>query len=458
MRITGILAGLALAGCSVGPDYRPPKVELPAQYSGTTNALAVPLGRWWTNFNDATLNSLIERAIATNHDVRITTARVREARAYRLGAVGEFLPVIQAGASYTIAHQSPNSLNFPITNLDTETYDAGFDASWELDIFGGRRRSLQAANATLTGLEENRRAVLVTMTAEVARQYYRLRGAQTRLAVLQTNIVTQTDAHALAKSRFDVGMSGELPYTQATALLAQTRAQLPVLEAERDLALHRLGVLLGRAPAALADELRAEKELPATPPAIPAGLPGDVLRQRPDVRAVERDLATATALTGVAVAELYPKFYLTGLGGLESLSATDWLTSGSRYWRAGPTVKWRILDFARVRAEVNAANARQSQALARYEQKVLEAVEEVENALMLFHREQEHRAGLETAAEALTRQEAVATDLYSNGLTDYSNVLDAQRNRAATLDNLAQSRAQAVANWVAVYKALGGGW
>jgi outer membrane protein, multidrug efflux system len=463
-----VLTAALAAGCAVGPNYHPPKVNAPANWSeaqlgGATNA-AVPVVEWWKTFNDHELNSLIQRAVAANHDLRIADGLLREARALRAGALWNFGPTINSSAGYTDVQQARNSLPFKgsMTNFTylfhTDLYDAHFDASWEIDVFGGRRRALQEANALLASVEENRRDVLVSVLAEVARNYIEVRNSQQRLAIARMNITAQQDAADIARARFNSGLTTELDVRQADALLATTQSQIPALETALKQSIHRLGVLTGLQPGALSGELSQQQPVPVPPPQVPVGLPSDLLRRRPDVRRAERELAAATANVGVQTAELFPKFSLTGVGGFQSFSASDWFSAGGKYWSAGPSVTWRILDYGRVHSQIKAAGAQADQSLAVYEKTVLTALEDVENALVAYANEQERYRALSDAAAANRQSLALANERYRGGLTDFLNVVDAQRSLYQTEDQLANSQGAVSVSLVALYKALGGGW
>jgi NodT family efflux transporter outer membrane factor (OMF) lipoprotein len=423
---------------------------------GATNG-TVPVIKWWKTFNDPMLDSLVERAVKANHDLRIAEGRLREARALRSGAVWDFGPAINAGAGYRKDQLSENAQTYP-GPLRTDLYDVRFDASWEIDVFGGKRRALESAAAQVAAMVEDRHDVLVSVLAEVARNYVEVRGFQQRLVIARKNIEAQSEAVAITRSRFEAGLSGELDVKQAEALVSTTRSQIPALETVLRQAAHRLGVLLGQQPGALVAELSAEEPIPATPPAVPVGLPSDLLRRRPDVRRAERQLASVTADIGVETAELFPKFALLGAGGFQSLSASDWISGGSRFWSFGPTATWRLLDFGRIRARIRAADARQEQALAAYERTILGSFEDVENALVAYANEQVRRASLNESVTANRRAVELARDLYTQGLGDFLRVLDAERALYLTEDQLVDSQRAVTQNLVALYKSLGGGW
>jgi NodT family efflux transporter outer membrane factor (OMF) lipoprotein len=461
-----LMAGLALAtGCAVGPDYHPPKANAPAQWStplagGETNNPAA-LANWWKNFGDTNLDALMAVAVRSNLDLRIAEARVREARAERDVATGGLWPSVGGSAGYSRnrygANQFPPLTSFDIP-LDYNLYNAGFDAAWELDVFGGTRRAVEAAKAKLGAAEFGRRDVLVSLLAEVARNYLEARGYQQRLAITHRNLQVQQEILDLSRSRYQNGLSSDLDVQQATALLTGTEAQVPTLETGFQQAVHHLAVLLGRPPGALLDELSAEAPIPVPPPEVPVGLPSDLLRRRPDVQRAERELAAANARIGVAKADLFPKFSLTGTIGLESESAGNWFDYGSRYWSAGPTVQWDLFEAGRIRANVRVQNARQEQALDAYQKTVLTALEDAENALTAYAKEQIRRQSLARSEEANRQALDLSNQLYQSGLADFLHVLDSERSLYAAQDALVQSDQTISLNLVQLYKALGGGW
>jgi NodT family efflux transporter outer membrane factor (OMF) lipoprotein len=456
-RLLGIL--ILVAGCSVGPNYHAPKLASPAEWETGTNT-APAIVEWWKTFNDPELNTLVERAVRANHDLRIAEGRLREARALRSGAIWDFGPTIIGNASYMDQLRARNAQTFSASNqvFHTYLYDAHFDASWEIDIFGGKRRALESANAQFAAVEEDRRDVLVSVLAEVARNYVEVRGSQQRFAIANKNIKAQSEAVEIAKARFNAGLTSELDVKQAESLLATTQAQLPSFDTAVKQGIHRLSVLLGQQPSALQSELTQDAPIPATPPNVPVGLPSDLLRRRPDVRRAERQLASSNADIGVQTAELFPKFSLIGTGGFQSLSVSDWFVPQGKYWSAGPTVTWRFLDFGRIHAQVKAANARQQQSLAAYEKAVLISFEDVENALVAYANEQVRHRALMDAAAANRRALELANELYTKGLGDFLNVLDAERSLYQAEDQLVDSERAVTSNLVALYKALGGGW
>ena len=468
LALLAFLAGGCAGLPSVGPDYHQPETKAPTQWSeplagGETNS-AAKTAAWWKNFHDAELDSLITRAVNSNLDLRIAQSRVREARAQYSGASADLWPTVNGGGAFNRWRQSehqPVLGSMPIppgTPFDGNVYQAGFDASWEIDVFGGKRRAVEAAKARLAGTEFGERDVLVSLLGEVARNYVDLRGYQSRLAIANENIHAQERSLAITQNRFTNGLATDLDVQQAKTVLASTRADVPTLESAIQTTTHRLEVLLGQQPGTLQAELATVAPIPAQPPQVPVGLPSELLLRRPDVSRAERQLAAATANIGVAKSDLFPKFYLTGAAGSESISSSDWFTSGSRFWSFGPTVQWRIFDAGRIRANIKVKTAQQEQALTAYEQTVLTAFAEVEDNLVLYAMEQVRRRSLEDAVVASRKTLDTANKLYANGLTDFIHVLDAERSLYHAQDALAQSDRTISANLIALYKSLGGGW
>jgi NodT family efflux transporter outer membrane factor (OMF) lipoprotein len=454
---------LLLAGCVVGPNYHPPQTASPAQWAsplegGETNLPAAD-ARWWSAFHDAELDSLIVRAGESNLNLRAAWARLREARAAVRLASGALGPSLDTSASYSESRYPANGFPQypPGIPLQENVYQAGFDAAWELDVFGGARRNLEAARANAAAVEFARRALLLSVRAETARNYIDARAFQSRLDVVRQNLQAQQNALALTRDLYAKGLTSELDVKQATALVAVTAASQPAYEAGFRQSAYRLAVLLGQPPAALLDEL-SPSPIPASPPVVPVGLPANLLQRRPDIRQSERQLAAATARIGVAVADLFPKFSLTGDVGLQSISLSDWFSAGSRFWSVGPTVQWRLFDSGQIRANIRIQNARQEQALADYEQTVLGAFEEVESALTAYAKEQLRRESLLAAVDANRQAVALAEQLYRNGLTDYLRVLVAQRSFYESQDAAIVSQQAVALDLISLYKALGGGW
>jgi multidrug efflux system outer membrane protein len=460
-------------GCAVGPNYEKPDLPVPpswqeAQQQGVATR-STELAQWWSEFKDPLLDSLVERAMKSNLDLRIAEARIREARAVRASAAAGAWPTVDVSGSYIRNRSSKNafsispqgtggSSSFGGSRLEQNLYDAGFDANWEIDVFGGVRRSVEAADATIEASLESRRDILVTLLGDVARNYIELRGAQRRLSVVRANLKAQQDTLDLTSVRFQAGLASDLEVAQAEAQVNTTAAQIPTLESSLKQAAYSLDVLLGLQAGALWGELSKETAIPGLPPEVLVGLPSDLLRRRPDIRLAERQLAAATAQVGAAMADLFPRFSLTGAIGLRSISASDWFTSGSRYWSIGPTITWPIFDAGRIRANIEIRNAQQEQALGQYQKAVLTAFGDVESALVNYANEQIRYRSLTDAVAANRRALDMANDLYIKGLVDFLNVLEAQRSLYSSESDLAQSEVAMASNLVALYKALGGGW
>ena len=464
-----------VAGCAVGPNYKPLAMKLPGHWNDTgdqTRQIAqqgtkTDLASWWMAFNDPVLNMIVEQTLLSNLDEKIAIARIREERAYLASSRGALLPSIGLDGSYTRQRYSANTPfgEFPqLVPREENTYEAGFDASWELDVFGGLRRGVEASQADLAASIENSRDVRVILLAEAARDYVAVRALERRLQIARENLRDQNDSLKLTRARFEQGFAPELDVIQARSLLETTQAQVPELETELAQTIHRISVLLGREPDALMAQLSDMAPIPgiADPDAIalriPAGLPSDLLRRRPDIRRAEREVAAATARVGVATADLYPKFSITGTAGLESISTSDFLFGTSRMWTVGPTMRWPIFEGGRIRAYIEVRNAQEEQALLTYQKTVLSALAEVEDALVAYAKERTRHQALAASAEDFRLSEVLARERYEEGYANYIDVLEAQRSLYAAQDSLAQSDQQLVSDLIAIYKALGGGW
>jgi NodT family efflux transporter outer membrane factor (OMF) lipoprotein len=474
MSRTKILAALTAAGaagcggCAVGPDYRPPAASVSAAWSsplagGLTAATAEP-SSWWRTFHDAELDSLIQRAVAANPDLRAAEARLRQARAVREMSAANLWPELDATGSAARAKQSKNQpligalplpANFP---FEYSVYQAGFDASWEIDLFGAKRRALEATTAEWEGAAEARHDALTSLLAEVARNYVELRGGQLRLDLARRNVALQEESLGLTRARWQCGVATELDVTRAAALLAGLRAAIPPLATAVRSSEYGLAVLLGLAPGALAEELAQPQPVPPAPPEVPVGLPSDLLLRRPDVRRAERQLAAETARIGLAKSDWFPKLSLNGDAGMESVTLGKWFEPGSLFWSIGPSLQWRALDFGRVRAEVKAQTAVQEAALATYEKTVLLALQEAENALVAYAQEQNRHQALADAVAENRRSLDMADGLYAGGRVNFLDVLESRRSLFSSEDQLAASDQAVSVDLVALYKALGGGW
>jgi multidrug efflux system outer membrane protein len=412
------------------------------------------LAEWWKQFHDPELDSLIDRAIRGNIDLRVAAARVTQARALERAQRASLFPTLSlAGAFGRNRNLIPIAPTYETNNVQT-----ALDASWEADLFGANRKAVSASAADTRSAEEARRDSLVTVTGEVARTYAELRGIDRRLAITRATIATQSDTLHLTQVRAEAGLATELDVAQQQTQLSTTQAAEPALEAARTQTVQRLAVLLGLQPEALLDELKAPGELPAVPQVIAAGLPSDLLARRPDVRKAQVEIVAAAARLGAARTDSFPKFTITGLSGRQGNSFSGISLGAGNFFSVGPAISLPIFTGGRIRANIAANDARLQEARAHYEGAMLTALEDVENALSRYAREEERRTKLATAADASRTAVDLARELYSRGLADFLSVLDAQRQQYAAEDELAQSQTAIVTNVVALYKALGGGW
>lgn len=461
------LATLAVAGCRVGPDHAAPRPAMPAAFlrqgapfapDGETESAA-----WWRAFHDTQLDSLIAEVATANHDMRLAAARVRESRAAAGVVDAALVPRVDAGGSFSRSRISQNSRQGRQAGLAGESpegdlFHTALDMSWEIDVFGGARRASEAARADLGAGIEQQRDVLVSVLAEAGLAYLDLRSAQKQLVVAREHLRAQEETLALTADRARAGLASELDVSRARALVHATRARIPAREEQEQRAIHRLGVLTGRPPEGLDERLAKAQPIPAPPPRVPLGLPSALLRQRPDIRRAERELAAATARLGAAQAEWFPRFFLTGAAGLESVEATDLVDGGSRYWSLGPAMRWPIFNAGKIRQNIRVHNARQEQALIRYEQTVVRALEEVENALTSFGKEQERHDALGESERSSAQSARWAQDRYRGGLAGFLEVLEAERSHLDARASLIESERLLGQNYVRLYKALGGGW
>ncbi len=460
-------AAIGLAGCMVGPDYVPP--EFPtvpdAWNAAATEGLAegdASIQTWWTVFDDAALNSLIERAGDSNLTLREALWRIEETRALRGVVSGEQLPQVGLSGDATRSDTSKNGILGGVVPDEAfepaSIYDLGVGASWEIDLWGRIRRQVEAADAEIEVSVEDYRDVLVTLFAEVAFNYVNVREQQERLRLARSNVAGQEDTLQLTKDRFNAGLVSALDVAQAESNLANTRSLIPTLERNLTLALNRLAVLLATSPGTLDDELSDDVPIPTEPDAVTTGLPANLLRQRPDIRAAERQLAAQTARIGVATADLYPQFSLGGFLGLQATSAGDLFSSDSVNWSIGLPIRWKLFAGGAVRSQIAAEEARTEQLLANYERSILLALEEVEDAMVSYEKEVARRARLAESVDATQRSLDLVLTQYRAGLTDFQNVLDTQRTLLLREDEFAASEGIVIKNLVDLYRALGGGW
>lgn len=513
----GILAALGLAGCTVGPNYQPPQTKVTDSFGETSTESTtqpshpttrpVEVTEWWATFHDPELDSLIRQAVKTNPNLLQAQSRILEARAERIIAGAGELPTVNVGGGYLHARGSskvsfplsafgfastsktkqqnsrvgaPSQVgapNFPgetgtpgggvpasplggggLPNVTTDLYQAGFDASWEIDIFGGVRRGIEAANADYQAAIEDRRDVYISLLSEVARNYIELRGFQREIAIAQENLRSQQQTLALTEDRFRAGVTTQLDVARARAEVATTAAGIPSLDAQVHQSAHQIAVLLGEQPMSLLKELIDIKPIPAAPADVPIGVPADLLRRRPDIRRAERQLAGATARVGQATAQLYPRFTILGTFGFDASKFARVAEWPARYYSLGPGVTWPIFDAGRIRANIRVQNEAVRQYLSDYEQTVLNAMEEVEDNLVDYSREQQRHQALDEAVAADQQAVDLARQQYQQGVVDFLTVLEAERSLYGAEDARARSEIQISSDLVALYKALGGGW
>ena len=515
------LAAGSIGGCMVGPDYKPPQVKVNPQFTetqppattqpaSTVSTREPQVTEWWTTFRDPELEKLVARAVKGNPTLAIAASRVRGSRAQR-GITGtSIFPTLSTTDGYQRSRGSQNvSLPFggknggssgggsgssggksaaagrrtvrpavvaqpvynpraggplspfgsgglPGTNLDL--YEVGFDSTWEVDLFGGQRRQVESAIDLIQASEEDQRDMLVSVVAEVARDYIQLRGLQRQLQIAKQNLAAQQDILDLTTSRFKAGFVTDLDVARQATQVSTTAAALPALDAQVRITIHAIDYLLGESPDALASELLTDGPLPPVPPEIPIGLPSDLLRRRPDIRRAERNLASATANVGVAVADLYPKFSISAVFGFDANKPKYLIDYNSKYWALSPGVSWPIFEAGRIHFNIEAQKELQGQAMTNYQAAVLGALRDVEDSLDSYRTEQLRRQALNDASTAAHQATELARQQYEQGIVDFVTVLTAEQAEFGAEDSLAQSDRNISTDLVSLYKALGGGW
>ncbi|KMQ80910.1 Outer membrane component of tripartite multidrug resistance system [Candidatus Burkholderia pumila] len=497
------MIALVLSACAVVPDYKQPAADVPDTWNDTQHAQnapndprvphadapsvvqtsADPDPRWWKQFHDATLDSLIDDAVSGNLNLQAAVLRIAEAREQSVSAAVAGLPQISANASvkreqlgikgflqsqgvYDQVNQAGANAATIRGALDQATspstlYQDGFDASWELDLFGRVRRSVESANAQTQAQIESRNDALVSLESEVARTYSQLRGAQAIKQITLAEIDAEQQILDLTREQACVGLTSQQDVQSASAQVGILQAQLPRLDAQIAQAMNGLSVLTGSPPGTLDVELTdnsGSAVVPPVPPTVPVGLPSTLARRRPDIRQAEAQLHAATAEVGVAVAQLYPDISLTGQVGIRATKASYLAHWSSLFWSVGPSISLPIFEDGALRANVRVAKAEAGAAALQYRRTVLSALQDVDNALVNYRTEQDRRAALVRTVEANRISLQLATDIYHKGITAFVTVLDAERQLAQTRTQLAQSTVNVTTNFIAVYKSLGGGW
>ena len=467
--LCGLVLNILLGGCSVGPKYKAPTPALTPFHnsvdaSAAANASPTPLDRWWTGFNDPMLETVVQRALNNNLDLAAALARVDQARAAAAGAGARLLPTADFGATATAERQSlAGNLGtiaggFPTFRRDIHEYALGPAASWEIDLAGGLRHGGAAARDELQAAQAIQAGTRVTVAADAADAYLLIRGYQTRLAVAKNQIATDEHLVQLVRNRYDAGAASKREIAQAEAVLEQARGIVPVLRLSLEKQLNRLDVLMGAQPGTYARELEAASEVPSIP-AIPGDQqPMDVLRRRPDIIAAERRLAASNERIGAAISDYYPKISLSGALGVDSLNCGH-LFSTSAFQAVGAgALRWRLLDFGKIDAEVAQARGATAEALAVYRQAVLRAAEDVENSFSLLSQREAYQSELQAQVQALVQARDLSEQAYRAGSITLTDVLDADRQLLSAQDELDASKADAARAAVVVFRALGGGW
>jgi NodT family efflux transporter outer membrane factor (OMF) lipoprotein len=472
-RLLALSITALLPGCfAVGPDYEPPKTPVPQQWSETTaNTGSHPeqADKWWKSFNDPVLDKLISDAIASNLDLKLALERVKDARALRSATIAAGLPSLTAKSNVSRRFNNSSSSasqtggtsssigGAGVGNQLINIFQMGFDAQWELDFFGGVRRAVEAADATIDVEVENSRDVLVTLLGDVARNYIELRANQRLIAITRENLHAQQETQELTRIRQQTGLASMLEVTQAQAQAATTEAQLPNYETAVKQSIHALSVLLGKEPGALAVRLDQQGVIPAVAANVITNLPSELLQRRPDIRRAERQLAVANASVGIATAELYPKINLAAFIGLQNTTITDFTPLG-KSWSAASSLTMPIFNWGKLNANIDSKKAQFEQTFLAYQSTVLSAFQEVEDALIAYSKEQERRKALELAVAANQLAVQLAGERYQKGLTAFLDVLESQSALYQAQSLLVASESALAGNLVALYKSLGGGW
>ncbi|WP_051283872.1 efflux transporter outer membrane subunit [Desulforegula conservatrix] len=467
---------LILCGCAVGNDYKQPDTKMPETWTGMDNNTVIRADaamdsvsetlEWWAIFKDPVMSSLIKKALEANHDLRMASSRVRQARAYKTSALSGLWPKLDANASYKKngSGESEKSLGSedetPLSirnSSEYESFRAGFDATWELDFFGGKRREAEAAEADIKASEEDKNAVALTVAAEIATDYLNLRSAQDQIEIAKRNIDANKRISEITEKKYKAGLVSKLDLNSSRARVAESEARIPELEAYERSLIYSIGLLTGDGPK-IFGSLSEKMNLPPSPPSIPVGLPADLLKRRPDIKKAEAQLNAATARTGSAKADYFPKITLTGDFGYSGNDADTFLNWSSRSWSFGPAVSIPVFNAGRIAANIETKSAIEEQALINYEKTVLTALKDVETALYNYSADIKKHAHLASSANDNYEAAEMSMSLYSAGKINYSRVLDARISQYGSEEALASSNGKLATDIVSIYKSLGGGW
>lgn len=460
--ISGMI--ILLASCKVGPDYHPPSADTPKSWLSaklqpdSDKKTEIEKG-WWKHFNDPVLDELIDKGIAGNFDLKIAGARIEEARATREYAKEDLLPTADVKAD---GNRQANRIAFGNTPFDLakpfNTFEAGFDASWELDLFGGKRRALEADTALFTAEIYSRDDARVQMLAEIARVYVDIRRYQAEIAIADDTVKSAEETVKITNERFENGSTSKLDFLQATTELMQVKSQAIAYQNLLAQSEYQLDLLLGKNPGEAHKIVSAVKPIPTGDDKLVIAAPAEVIAKRPDVRVAERKLAASTAKHGVAIAKLYPDISLSGFIGTLNTNSDKLLSATSKSWDFGGTLLWPILDYGRLSANIKAAKAEEKEALITYQKAVINALIDVERSLTAYNKENENSELVEKAVAENQNTVDIAKQRYNAGITSFTDVLDAERNLYTAQTKLADSNANKAQDFIAVYKSLGGGW
>ncbi len=482
-RLAVVVSAWAVGGCTVGPRFVPPQPNVPAQWSqaardhgaqglSRVSAQTPQLVAWWTSFKDPTLVSLIERSVTENLDVREAVLRIEEARAQRAVTAAGLWPNLSANAGFERQRLSVNTPNGAIFGIGAkipglppgifvnpyDQYQLGLSASWELDLFGRVRRSVEAADANTLATVENEHGVVLSLVSEVAQTYIDLRGAQLRHVIVEESLTTQRDVLELTRQRWNAGQTTDLDVENAATEVSASEAQLPPLDREITEDINQLSELMNREPGALRGELAEPRPVPPVPPLVPIGLPAELARRRPDIRQAEANLHAATAQVGVAVADLFPRLTLGATGGFQSTGMSQLFEAASRFTSIGPTLDLPVFDASARRATIHLRDVQAQEAGIEYARTVLGALYEAENALAAYGSDQTRSDSLTAGVASSRTALELARDRYESGVTSFLEVLDAERTLQQQELALAEATTAVSSDLVALYKALGGGW
>ena len=457
-----VAAALLLGGCAaVGPDYKKPETKMPGAWELASGPGLKPsdadIRQWWRVFDDPLLVRLIDEAGKNNYDLKVALAKIREYRAQIGVARGGLLPSLDASGSVVNQRTSENA-GSTVGGITDSMYTTGLDASWEIDLFGGIRRKIEAAYGDYQATQEERNDTMISLYASLAQAYYTLRSAQAQIVAVNDNIKSQRDVLKLTQTLYENGLTTGLDVAQGEYLLASSEAQLPPLRDTVNQSINNIALLVGQKPGYLMTELRINQPVPDPPAEVAVGVPADLLRRRPDIRKAERQVAAATARIGQATAQLYPSFSITGALGLSAIDSNKLFNASSHYFSIGPGFTWNIFAGGAIRAQIKVQDYQMEQALYTYQKSILTAMNDVENAFSAYTNQKDTVAALDRTVKAAQKAFKLSLELYRQGLSNFQNVLDAQKTLFDYDTQLALAKGNTINYLISLYKALGGGW